>query len=96
MTRVPSSAFEHARIVYVSGTLSRLMDGDPDAEAFGDQALPKLLAQGWRVTVISAAGKAGERHFHLVKHMTQDEQLAVMAGEAAGLANEPAKPKRKR
>jgi hypothetical protein len=51
------------------------MDGDPDAEAFGNEALPKCLAQGWRVSAMSPAGKQGERHFHLLMDIPLSELI---------------------
>jgi hypothetical protein len=43
------------RVVWLNGSGSGLMHGDPDVERYKNRALPMLLAEGWTVKATLAA-----------------------------------------
>ncbi len=40
------------RMIYLDGTKSSLMDGDPEQAAYGDNAYPRLISEGWTAKAI--------------------------------------------
>ena len=74
------------------------MDGDAEVEIYGNEALPRLLAEGWDVQSVPSAGKEQGEHIILIKTRDTSDLLAagpsrppeshVMAHVIGALTNE--------